>query len=125
MAFNWTDFLVLAREIGARADQSALRSAVSRAYYAAFKTAEHYCERNGFPPVDTGRPHQDVWDAFFEKGGKTFTSVYEKGDRLRRKRAIADYRSHQVTSASTAQDCLRDSYAILSYLGASPPPPPR
>ncbi len=123
MAFDWVKFLVLARVLGASIEESSLRSAVSRAYYAAFKTAEHYCEKNGFPPIDTGRPHQDVWDAFLRKGGTTFTSVYNKGDRLRRKRVIADYRSHQSTSAAITEDCLRDSYAILSYLGASPPPP--
>lgn len=123
MAFDWVQYLVLARVLATNSVESSLRSAISRAYYAAFKTAEHYCEKNGFPPVDTGKPHQDVWEAFNNKGGKTFTSVYEKGQRLRRKRTISDYRSHEIISPSTAQDSLRESYTILYYLGASPPPP--
>ncbi len=123
MAFNWTQYLILARGLGSHSEESALRSAISRAYYAAFKTAEHFCEKNGFPPGDTGRPHQDVWDAFLKKGGRTFTSVYDNGQRLIRKRVISDYRTHEVVSQSMTQDSLRESYAILSYLGASPPPP--
>lgn len=126
MAFDWTQYLILARELSSRTEESAaLRSTISRAYYAAFKTAEHFCERNGFPPVNTGHPHQDVWDAFFNKGGRTFTGVYENGQRLKRKRVEADYRSHVTISPSMIVDSLKESYAILSYLGASPPPPPR
>lgn len=123
MAFDWVQYLVLARALASASGESSLRSAISRAYYAAFKTAEHYCERNGFPPIDTGKPHQDVWEAFNNKGGKTFTRVYENGQRLRRKRMKSDYRSHETISLSMTQDSLRESYAILYYLGASPPAP--
>lgn len=123
MAFDWTQYLILARTLGSESGESSLRSAISRAYYAAFKTAEHFCKRNGFPPTDTGRTHQDVWDAFLNKGGKTFTSVHEKGMRLMRKRVKSDYRTQAVIASPMVQDSLRDSYAILSYLGANPPPP--
>jgi len=60
--------------------------------------------------------HQDVWDAFLAKGGKTFNSVYEKGERLMRKRVKADYRTNVTGLPGMVLDSLRDSYAILSYL---------
>lgn len=122
-AFDWIQYLVLARELSSRPEESALRSAISRAYYAAFKTAETFCNNKGILIIDTGKPHQDVWDAFLAKGGKTFSSVYDKGERLKRKRVKADYRDEVAGLPSMAQDSLRDSYAILSYLGASPPAP--
>jgi hypothetical protein len=122
-AFDWTNYLILARKLGAESEESALRSAISRAYYAAYKTAEHYCENNAIPIAPTGRSHQDVWDAFLAKGGTTFNSVHEKGERLMRKRVKADYRSNVTGLQSMVLDSLRDSYAILSYLGASPPAP--
>src|SRR5947208_1064428 len=111
-AFDWTQYLILARKLGSESEESALRSAISRAYYAAFKTAEHYCENTGISIVDTGKPHQDVWDAFLAKGGTTFNSVYDKGERLKRKRVKADYRTNVTGLPSMVLDSLRDSYAI-------------
>jgi hypothetical protein len=124
MPFDWVQYLILARTLGsATAAEPSLRSAISRAYYAAYKIAEHYCEDKGIPIENNGKSHQDVWDAFLKKGGTTFTRVYDNGDRLRRKRVKADYRTHEVISQGMTQDSLKESYNILFYLGASPPPP--
>ena len=122
-AFDWNEYLILARRLGSEPEESALRSAISRAYYAAFNTAEQYCKDNGFLVVRTGKSHQDVWDAFLSKADARFNSVYEKGQRLRRKRIEADYRTNVTGLSSMVLDSLRDSEAILSFLGASPPAP--
>lgn len=53
MTFDWTEFLKLARELQERADdadlpfapEAAKRTAVSRAYYAAFCHARNYAEK--------------------------------------------------------------------------------
>ena len=33
-AFDWSQYLILARDLGSRLEEAALRSAISRAYYA-------------------------------------------------------------------------------------------
>ena len=114
--FDWLQFSVLAKELSARPDEAALRSAISRAYYAAYNTAKTFCSEKAFPISDTGNRHRDLWDAFLKKGGRTFTSVYEKGERLRRKRTKADYESDVPGLASMVTDSLRESDAILNFL---------
>jgi uncharacterized protein (UPF0332 family) len=115
-AFDWSQYLVLAKELGARSEEAALRSAVSRAYYAAYNTAKSFCDTAGVPIIDSGNLHRDLWTAFLKRGGRTFTSVYDKGERLRRKRTRADYDSEIFGLTSMAADSIRDADAIRSFL---------
>ncbi len=49
--FVWTDYLVLAERLAARdADEAALRTAISRAYYAAYHRASTYVRANILVP---------------------------------------------------------------------------
>lgn len=55
MAFEWETFLAVARRLNLDTNpatrQASVRSAVSRAYYAAFRTARNYAvEHLKFPP---------------------------------------------------------------------------
>lgn len=118
-AFDWTQYFHLARDLSTRPEEAALRSAISRAYYAAYNVAEIYLTDKGIPKPSTGNSHKDVWDAFLRKGGRTFTSVADKGDRLRRKRTQADYDSILTGLSSKVTDSLNDANAILSYLKPS------
>ncbi len=45
-AFRWTDYLQLAKTLAASDDEAALRSAISRAYYAALHGAAEACVEN-------------------------------------------------------------------------------
>ncbi len=52
MDFNWAEYLVLAEQLHKEgiispADEAKIRTALSRAYYAAFKTAERYLQSHG------------------------------------------------------------------------------
>jgi len=64
MRFDWTEFLVLARDLWKSPSRSysleaACRTSVSRAYYAAFCQVRNYAERNfGFMRTKTGRDHK-------------------------------------------------------------------
>ena len=115
-AFDWSQYLVLARDLGSRSEEAALRSAISRAYYAAYNTARSFCDNAGIPMIDTGNLHKDLWDAFLRKGGRTFASVHDEGQRLRRKRTKADYDSEVSGLSLVAVDSIRDCEAILSFL---------
>ena len=115
-AFDWSQYLILARDLGSRSEEAALRSAISRAYYASYNTARSFCSNAGIPIIDTWNLHKDLWDAFLRKGGRTFASVHDKGQRLRRKRTKADYDSEVSGLSSVTADSLRDADAILSFL---------
>ncbi|GAB4408092.1 MAG: hypothetical protein Kow00123_21100 [Anaerolineales bacterium] len=65
MSFNWTDFLTLAEALAASPDslgpaEAALRSAASRAYYAAFHESLAFAAREGFVPYGSGEDHKAV-----------------------------------------------------------------
>ncbi len=92
MGFDWADYLVLAEELGKRSDDEAsLRSAVSRAYYAAFCTARNRLLQEGEEVPKTGEAHTVVWTKYRESAQKQRRDVGINGDRLRRVRNKADY----------------------------------
>jgi len=96
MNFEWSDYLELARELAGQTASPAgtearLRSAISRAYYAAF------CKcRNHLPDVGTQLPqgpaiHQFVRDEFKDSTDKKRKKIGNDLDRLRADRNKADY----------------------------------
>ena len=69
MDYNWKEFLTFAENINADPDipgpkEAALRSAVSRAYYAAFRAALEIGIRDGFSPSRTGEDHSKIREYF-------------------------------------------------------------
>jgi uncharacterized protein (UPF0332 family) len=122
-AFDWIQYLVLARDLGTRADEAALRSAVSRAYYAAYNAANAYCANNNIQIFKNKGSHEDLWDAFLRQGDLISGTVHTKGDRLRFRRTKADYHSEVSGLASMAEQSLQDSHDILRSLGYASPPP--
>jgi len=56
--FDWHEFLALADELAARSgDEAAVRTAISRAYYAAFHAGRAYLDRVNIPAELGGRAH--------------------------------------------------------------------
>jgi uncharacterized protein (UPF0332 family) len=65
MSFSWTDYLKLAQALQTNPDipgprEASLRSATSRAYYAAFKSAVNFARSEGFEPKYTGEDHWSI-----------------------------------------------------------------
>jgi hypothetical protein len=62
MPFDWTRFLALAQELTSQSDrdEAKLRTAVSRAYYAAYHVSEEYCRRHGYLFKRSGQDHKFV-----------------------------------------------------------------
>jgi uncharacterized protein (UPF0332 family) len=98
MAFDWSSYLAFANELKTRTEEPALRSAVSRAYYSAFNTAEAFLKKADIEvSSDPSEPsHNKVWRAFRQRG-RDWDAVYNWGDALKRKRVIADYRNSYET----------------------------
>lgn len=65
MSFDWNDYLKLAESLQSHPDkpgpkEASLRSATSRAYYAAFKSAVNFARKEGFEPRYTGEDHWSI-----------------------------------------------------------------
>jgi len=122
--FNWVQYLIIARELALRSDsESAQRSSISRAYYAAFNAAVAYCGDKKILVYNKRGSHEDLWDAFRRQGDLMLNIVSEKGDRMRRKRTQADYDSEVTGLESSVEQCLQESHDILKSLGFASPPP--
>lgn len=97
MSFEWRDYLHLARELTAGAQGSAgmeasLRSAISRAYYAAFCHARNHLrdkQQQSLPPG--GQVHTYVRTQFQTSSQNARKAIGQRLDRLRIARNKADY----------------------------------
>jgi uncharacterized protein (UPF0332 family) len=59
--FDWHGFLALADELAARSgDEAAARTAISRAYYAAFHAGRAYLDQVNIPAELSGRAHRQL-----------------------------------------------------------------
>jgi uncharacterized protein (UPF0332 family) len=94
MPFDWREYLNLARQLAGLqgsgySQEAAERSAVSRAYYAAFCWARSYAEKNlGFQPGGKTSDHAKLREYLKKKGYKELASDLNK---LREWRNACDY----------------------------------
>ena len=100
MSYDWADFLKLAASLESAPDspgprEAALRSAASRAYYAAFHHALDHAIKEGFSPAYTGDDHKRVQAHFrrYSPPSKARRKIAQELDRLLAERHKADYRN--------------------------------
>lgn len=96
MSFDWSEYLDLAKELASVATtankEAKLRSAISRAYYAAFiRARNHLRDREGQPIPRTSDAHSYVSHLFESSPDVVRQSLGGKLVRLRRFRRQADY----------------------------------
>jgi hypothetical protein len=63
-AFEWLQYLTVAEELGARPDEAALRSSISRAYYYVYHLALTRAESNAYRPERGESTHVQLWRLF-------------------------------------------------------------
>jgi len=91
MSFDWTHFLDVARDLADNSDldtEARLRSAVSRAYYAAFNHARTYLTSRGVTFFREFGDHERVLEQLRSHG---HTDLADELYRMRRWRNRADY----------------------------------
>jgi uncharacterized protein (UPF0332 family) len=100
MSYDWAEFLQLAESLESAPDspgprEAALRSAASRAYYAAFHHALEQATREGFSPAYAGDDHKRVQAHFrrYSPPSKIRRKIAQELDRLLAERHKADYRN--------------------------------
>jgi uncharacterized protein (UPF0332 family) len=116
MGFEWSKYLELAEELAQRDDEAALRSAVSRAYYAVYGKARSHLQYKGIAISNAVNGHEAVWNAFKESGGRTSTGIGINGDRLRRQRNVTDYENVVKNLSNLAQGSIKLAKNVMSYL---------
>lgn len=120
--FDWEEFLELAEElVGPRGDAGAARTAISRAYDAAFHRAREHGSRLGMRLTRTGEDQVLVWDWFLRSGtANPLGRIGADGRWLRRARRGADYDAVSYPQlsreAQTAVDLARRILADLDRL---------
>jgi uncharacterized protein (UPF0332 family) len=123
MTFNWQDYLRLAKELANRADDEASqRSAISRAYYAAFHCACVYVEAQSPGTLKrTGDDHFIVWKHLSNAPKKQEKSAGWSGDRLVKMRRKADYEGASLEFPKATREALANAETVLNSLAALTP----
>jgi len=88
---NPRDFLTLANALAAGTTEAAWRSAVSRAYYAAFHAARLLLRDLGFRTPRGDQAHAYLWMRLSNCGNARLEAAGQKLQDLRRERNRADY----------------------------------
>ena len=117
MAFDWVEYLNLAKDLADhKGNEAALRSAISRAYYAAFCKARNRLLREGERIPRTGQAHELVWNTYRGASDSIQNNIGIVGDRLYRNRAIADYEDKFPNLSNTVELSLSNANNVLRQL---------
>ncbi|MGN6202296.1 MAG: hypothetical protein ACTHNY_07820 [Solirubrobacterales bacterium] len=101
------------------------RSAVSRAYYAAFSELSHYLSRQSYSRGKSSSPHDHAWNHL--KNGISDhdvarearrRAVADTGFRLKKRRQKADYQLDARLANDEAADALKEARRIVKELDA-------
>ena len=121
MPFRWSDYLTLAQDLIKRSDEAALRSAISRSYYAVFGTATETLTAKKISLKKTRRrkklnSHEAVWYTYRSDSRTSWQKVGTDGDRLKRERVRADYKPYAAISSALAGSVVARSNTLLKQL---------
>jgi uncharacterized protein (UPF0332 family) len=115
VSFDFRDYLVVARFLADRSGSEArYRSAVSRAYYAAYHVARPKAQRRD--TTITAGDHKKVWQALRGED----RAVASKGERLRKSRVWADYRPENQLPQSEATLAVQWAEELVTALNGIP-----
>ncbi len=124
--FQWPAYLALARELAPRTDEASMRSAISRAYYAAYGVA---CDYVGSRRVyeRQGRslgPHEQRWEVFSKDPGTApqnlRSQIIKAAAELKRKRITADYEKHASIKRADVEWALEKADELISAIKQLP-----
>lgn len=131
MSFDWQEYLVLARELAGSptvpsTEEARLRSAISRAYYAAFGRARlHLVADEGDTEIPaTSEAHQQVGDKFAANSDPMYRLIGEHLRTLRLNRNLADYGPFVRGLSGVTRASLEIAYWVLQGIDHLPDSPP-
>ena len=113
MSFNWGLYLQLARQLAGSADESAHRTAISRAYYSAYHAADNHLKANNVATDPQQHLHSRVWSVYAKSSQRACRQIGNVGFRLKNARVEADYKPTPAPSATLLQRSLQDAQRII------------
>jgi uncharacterized protein (UPF0332 family) len=122
---NPRDILEVADNLITGSTEASWRSAVSRAYYAAFHTARILLQRGGFRVPPTEQAHFYLTHRLANSGHPDVNQAGRDLARLRQNRNWADYDLDQPMDHDRAVNFVQIADSILDVLEAVPPVPER
>lgn len=124
--FDWYEYFGLASELSLRADEAALRSAISRAYYYVYHLALARAEANEYKAFPGEGKHAQLWRVFSLSPEPDCQKLAMMALRLKEKRERADYEDSFARIAEEVPVILedvREFAAVLNRLPARHPNP--
>jgi hypothetical protein len=123
--FDPRDFHVYAVESSTGTpDEAACRSAISRAYYAAYLVALQYVRSRkirAYPPPDEyWGSHQRIIHAVGEIRHPGARVIERDLDRLKRLRVSADYHLEYTGASRQMADAIQDAARVIAWIDALP-----
>ena len=112
------DFLTVAIALSAGAAEAEWRSAISRAYYAAFHTAREFLIRLRFRVPAGEQAHAHLWLRLSNTGDVKSDAIGRLLRDLRGRRNNADYDSSRPRTKSNAIDAANDARDLIAIMDA-------
>ncbi len=117
MTFRWEEYLFLANELSRKGGEAAARSAISRAYYAAFQTARRHKGAVSAMPSQSGS-HAAIWLALQRSGNADWRKAGNQGKDILVFRRQADYDDLVTGLTPMMNHTLRLAREIVQVLGS-------
>lgn len=115
MSFDWREFFTVAEELAERVEERDKRTAVGRAYYAAFGTARSHLESSGVTLAKGSGVHGAVWGHLSKSPDPVERQLGTTGNRLRVTRNRVDYDPVVDRLEDVTLDALEDARAVLDH----------
>ena len=112
------DFLVVANALAAAATEAEWRSAISRAYYAAFHNTREFLTRLRFRVPAGEQAHAYLWMRLSNTGDLKADSIGRLLRDLRGRRNNADYDLGRPPSRANASDAATDARDLIASMDA-------
>ncbi len=119
--FNWNEYLNLANLLSANGDQASQRTAVSRAYYAAYHAATLHANQNGYAESSHGR----LWKMYSSDSDANARRISTLGNQMKRAREDADYVAVVPRIGDIMTQQLADANEFVALLAQVPSTSPQ
>ncbi len=122
--FNWDDYLKLAKDlilpdIQRKSDEACLRTAVSRAYYAAYHKAKKYAIKKGYIPPQTDS-HKALIEFLANDSDKEIQAISAKLSIIKKDRKRCDYDDNINIYKINPSKVIKMAEEIISKLKNEP-----
>jgi uncharacterized protein (UPF0332 family) len=118
--FDWSEYFRLADQLGKRADEASLRSAISRAYYYVYHLALTRAEANSYKSLPGEGTHSQLWRVFSRSPEPDCQRLAVIAVRLKEKRERADYENYFVRVVEEVPILLADAREFAALLNRLP-----